>query len=330
MNVSLSVNLLGDLCWLSIIKLGFGNLYKNSIDLRYIERMIELLKINNLIVEYNDAVVLNINDITVSSGDIVGIIGQNGSGKSTLIDCILDEIKYEGRIERNFKKEDVGVQFQVNSYNNLMKVRELIRIVTKQNKFNSELQLLIERFEIKDMLEKRISVLSGGEKQRLTLFLVLYLKPKIIFFDELTTGLDYEKRKKLLKIVREYSKGKTVFIVTHYFDELENWATKLLVLKQGKPIFWGTPGELSKLYPHYGVLKLDNSFENNEFNIIKDRNDDSSILVVKDIEEQIKAIDMLNRLNISFEARPSNIYSLYILLMNDLSRNNTSEVEEHA
>lgn len=282
--------------------------------------MEELLKINNLAVSYDNTTVLNISDMIVYPGDIIGIIGRNGAGKSTLINCILNEIKYDGNIERNFKKKDVGVQFQVNSYNDLMKVYELIRIVTKQNKFDSKLESLIKNFDITSMLKKKISALSGGEKQRLTLFLVLHLQPQIIFFDELTTGLDYEKRKNMLKIVRDYSKGKTVFTVTHYFDEIENWATKLLILNKGNPIFWGTPDELKELYPHYGVLKIAKSFKSDEFTVIKDENDDSSLIIVKDREEQIKAIDVLNKLNIEFEARTCNIYSLYTLLMNDQNK----------
>ncbi len=282
--------------------------------------MEELLKINNLAVSYDNTTVLNISDMIVYPGDIIGIIGRNGAGKSTLINCILNEIKYDGNIERNFKKKDVGVQFQVNSYNDLMKVYELIRIVTKQNKFDSKLESLIKNFDITSMLKKKISALSGGEKQRLTLFLVLYLQPQIIFFDELTTGLDYEKRKNMLKMVRDYSKGKTVFTVTHYFDEIENWATKLLILNKGNPIFWGAPDELKELYPHYGVLKIAKSFKSDEFTVIKDENDDSSLIIVKDREEQIKAIDVLNKLNIEFEARTCNIYSLYTLLMNDQNK----------
>ena len=282
--------------------------------------MEELLKINNLAVSYDNTTVLNISDMIVYPGDIIGIIGRNGAGKSTLINCILNEIKYDGNIERNFKKKDVGVQFQVNSYNDLMKVYERIRIVTKQNKFDSKLESLIKNFDITSMLKKKISALSGGEKQRLTLFLVLYLQPQIIFFDELTTGLDYEKRKNMLKMVRDYSKGKTVFTVTHYFDEIENWATKLLILNKGNPIFWGTPDELKELYPHYGVLKIAKSFKSDEFTVIKDENDDSSLIIVKDREEQIKAIDVLNKLNIEFEARTCNIYSLYTLLMNDQNK----------
>ena len=282
--------------------------------------MEELLKINNLAVSYDNTTVLNISDMIVYPGDIIGIIGRNGAGKSTLINCILNEIKYDGNIERNFKKKDVGVQFQVNSYNDLMKVYELIRIVTKQNKFDSKLESLIKNFDITSMLKKKISALSGGEKQRLTLFLVLYLQPQIIFFDELTTGLDYEKRKNMLKMVRDYSKGKTVFTVTHYFDEIENWATKLLILNKGNPIFWGTPDELKELYPHYGVLKIAKSFKSDEFTVIKDENDDSSLIIVKDREEQIKAIDVLNKLNIEFEARTCNIYSLYTLLMNNQNK----------
>lgn len=292
--------------------------------------MNEILKIENLIVEYSGVKVLNINEMSVATGEVVGIIGKNGAGKSTLINCILDEIQYKGNIIRQFNEDEIGVQFQVNSYNELMKVSELIQIVAKQRIFDSNLKSLIKDFELTDMLKKRIGVLSGGERQRLTLFLVLFLKPNVLFFDELTTGLDYEKRKKMLKTVKDYSKGKTVFIVSHYFDEIQNWANKLLVLDKGNPIFFGKLEQLQGKYPHYGIIKIDEKFESKEFEIISEENTNSSILVVKDKEEQIKAMEMLNAKKVTFEFGPCSIYSLYTILLNEYNMGNLGKEEKDA
>ena len=223
--------------------------------------MQNLLSINNLSVVYDNVCVLNINNMNVNEGDIVGIIGQNGAGKTTLINCILGETRFNGNIIRKFDRDEIGVQFQTNSYNDLMKVNELISIVTGKRNVKKDMPDQLLKFEIMDLLNKKISSLSGGERQRLTLFLVLYLKPTVLFFDELTTGLDYEKRQKLLHVVREYSVGKTVFSVTHYFNELEGWANKLLILKRGTPVFWGTPEELTQKYPHYSLIKVAASFD---------------------------------------------------------------------
>lgn len=283
----------------------------------------QILKIKKLSVSYNNVEVLHIDSLEVNKGDIVGIIGANGAGKTTFINCVLDEVKYKGEVLCNFDKNDIGVQFQTNSYNDLMKVYELIQIVTKKRKFDDTLLNDIKEFEITTLLKKKISSLSGGEKQRLTLFLVLYLKPKVMFFDELTTGLDYEKRQKILKMIYNYSVNKTVFTVTHYFDELQNWANKLLILYKGEVIFWGSLQQLKELYPHYGILKIKDTIETNDFIVIPDVDCNTNILIVKNKAEQTKAMNYLNKKNISFELLPCNIYSLYTLLIYD----NTKEVK---
>ena len=285
----------------------------------------DILKINNLKVIYNNTAVLNINNLSVSECEIVGIIGANGAGKTTLINCILNEIHYTGDIIRKFTKDDVGIQFQTNSYNDLMKVSELIKIVTKKRRIDNSMRMLCDKFDITSILNKKINNLSGGEKQRLTLFLVLYLNPKILFLDELTTGLDFEKRQKLLKIVREYSKGKTVFTVTHYFDEIQNWATKILVLYKGKKIFYGTFDELKKRHSHFSVIKVSSDFDDNHFSILNDEDDDFKLIVTNSLEEQTAAINLLNNLNLEYEVKPCNLYSLYTLLINDYKKAKENE-----
>ena len=281
-----------------------------------------ILEIKKMSVSYNNIEVLNIKSLEVEEGDIVGIIGENGAGKTTFINAILNEVKYKGEVVRKFNENDIGVQFQTNSYNDLMKVYELIQIVTKKRKFDAKLLDSIEEFEITTLLKKKISSLSGGEKQRLTLFLVLYLRPKVMFFDELTTGLDYEKRQRISKKIHRYSENKTVFTVTHYFDELQNWATKLLVLNKGEVIFWGSLQKLKELYPHYSVLKINSTIETSDLTVISDADHDTNIIIIANKAEQISAIDYLNKRNISFELLPCNIYSLYTLLMH----NNNKEV----
>lgn len=283
--------------------------------------MEKLLEIQGLNVSIDGSDILNLYDenIVINRGDIVGIIGENGAGKTTLINCIIDKIHYSGNIERGFSANELGVQFQINSYNKLMKVFEIIQIVTGITRFDEEFEKELSQFELKGLLKKKIGKLSVGELQRLTLFLVLYLKPDVLIFDELTTGLDYKKRTELLELVKEYSKDKTVFTITHYFEELMYWANKFLILHKGKLVFYGTLNELQEKYKHHSIIKIPinvkESFRNqcDENIIMIDLNEKYAGVVVYTEEEQKRLIKKISGQNIGFQIEPNGIYSLYTL-----------------
>jgi len=155
---------------------------------------------------------------------VVGVIGENGAGKSTLLNAIIGETPHSGEIEREFSLETLGIQFQQNSYNPLMTVREIIRMVFGR-KFDSDLLDSIRRYELESLLGSRIGKLSGGERQRLTLFLVLAVSKtphSFYIFDELTTGLDFQKRQSMIELVRQRTATSTVLMTTHYCEELSN------------------------------------------------------------------------------------------------------------
>ncbi len=287
----------------------------------------QIITIRDLQVVFDNIKALNIQGtIEINEGDIVAIIGKNGAGKSTLINSIINQVHYKGMIECNFQKDDLGIQFQHNSYNKIMKVFELIQIVTGKSKFNGEIKELINEFELDSLLKKKVGKLSGGELQRLTLFLVLYLKPKIMIFDELTTGLDFEKRNKLLKIIREYSKGKTVLSVSHYFEEFSQWANKYIILNKGNLVFFGTLEELKAKYPHEAILKVKKS--NREtieklaqkyeyIQLVEDFNDDVDAVIIRIEQDEQKVINIFIEEKIQYEMMPCNIYSLYSLAINN-------------
>lgn len=284
-----------------------------------------IIEIKTLTVSFNGNTILNLKDrIDINKGDVVGIIGENGAGKSTLVNCIIDKISYTGKIDKNFVNEELGIQFQNNSYNKLMKVFEIIQIVTGERKFDNELMDSIRNFEIDGLLKKRIGKLSGGELQRLTLFLTLYLEPQILIFDELTTGLDYQKRIRLLRIVKKYSEGKTVLTITHYFEELKDWANKLLVLHKGEKIFFNTVEEFEKKYSHYSVLKVkhenivnqkEDMFEN--LNIIQNFAEECDGFITKNLEQQQYIINLLSKMGVLYEMVPCSIYTMYSLAINN-------------
>lgn len=226
-----------------------------------------MVTINHVKVRYGNQLALSINaPITFEDSDRIGIIGSNGAGKTTLVKTILGLTSYQGSIFTNLKTEEMAVHMQHNHYANTMAVKYLIEtILNTRIKKNKVLKELIEFFEFEECLSKKYSALSGGQKQRLTIILVLVQDSPLVFFDEVTSGLDFETRQRLMsKLVDWYrDKNTTLCIVSHYYEELEQLVNKLLILEKGQVVDFGIKEELFRKYCGKTVITLDNTPGNN-------------------------------------------------------------------
>lgn len=227
-----------------------------------------MLTINNLEVNYGKEIALSIKSkITFEKGDRIGIIGANGAGKSTLVKAILGLVKYNGSIHTNLSPEQMSAHMQENNYVVTMKIKYIIEAILGCSiKNNEKLNELIKFFNFEECLNKKYSNLSGGQKQRLTIILVLIQDAPLVFFDEVTSGLDFETRQQLMEKISEWYKNKnsTVCIVSHYYEELERLANKILLLDKGKVVDFGVKEELFKKYCGSSVIIVQN-------NIIEDK-----------------------------------------------------------
>ena len=216
--------------------------------------MQEILIVENLSKSYGNVQAVCDVSLRVVKGEIFGLIGANGAGKSTTIECILGTKKYDkGRVEllgmdpsKDRKKlfEKVGVQFQEGNYQDKITVKELCQLTESLYRETKDYLKLLEDFKLIDKLKSPVSSLSGGQKQRLFIILALIPKPKVVFFDELTTGLDTKARRDLWKYLSELKKeGLTIFLTSHYMDEVEVLCDRIAILKEGKIVFSGTPSE---------------------------------------------------------------------------------------
>lgn len=225
-----------------------------------------LLTINNLNVKYGKTTALNITTpITIEKGDRIGVIGSNGAGKTTLINSLLGIVNYTGSIDSDITPADMAVHMQFNEYTDSMAVKHIMEAILQTSiKKNAKLQELISFFEFETCLNKRYKVLSGGQKQRFTIILVMMQEAPLTFYDEVSSGLDFETRQKLVeKLVSWYQdKEASLCIVSHYYEELEQLANKLLILDQGNVIAFGHKDELFKNYCGRAIIIIDNNEKN--------------------------------------------------------------------
>ncbi len=225
-----------------------------------------LLSIENLVVKYGADIALDIQErIVINEGDRVGVIGSNGAGKTTLTKCILGLVPYHGIIQTRLAPEQMAVHMQFNEYTDAMPTRYVMEAVlgTKISK-NKKLRELISYFEFEDCLKKKYTKLSGGQKQRFTIIMVMMQEAELTMYDEVTSGLDFETRQKLVeKLVEWYhDKKESLLIVSHYYEELEQLADSLLILDKGRVLDYGRKDDLFHKYCGRAVIVAEKNDKN--------------------------------------------------------------------
>lgn len=200
-------------------------------------------------------------EFQVSQGEVFGLLGANGAGKSTTIECILGTKKpNSGTISilgmnpyRDRKKlfERVGVQFQEANYQDKITVKELCEETYSLYKSPADYEALLKQFGLENKRENMVNELSGGQKQRLFIVLALISNPEVVFLDELTTGLDTKARRSVWNSLSELkNRGLTIFLTSHFMDEVETLCDRIGILKNGSLIFCGTVQEAIEASPY--------------------------------------------------------------------------------
>ena len=281
--------------------------------------MESLMTIKDLKVDINNRKILNLNNSTINiySEDKIALIGKNGAGKTTLINCLLNEINYSGVIDRKISSKDIGIVFQENKYGDLIKVHELIYLATAYSKRSEQFKAFTKAFSLEHLINKFVKDLSLGEHKRLTVGLFLNKQKKLYIFDELTSGLDYEKRQNLLQKTKEITQNKALIKITHYFDEVENWANKLIILDKGELLYYGSIDQFFSKFYHYALIEivnqeLDHLVRDDIENINADVYFNAKI-VTHNKEQMNDVINILNERKIEFKINMQNIYSTYLI-----------------
>lgn len=219
------------------------------------------IQISGLSKSYTGNKVIGNLSLSVAVGEVYGLLGANGAGKSTTIECILGTREADSGTVRilgldpweNRKQlfEQVGVQFQESNYPDKIRVRELCEETACLYRQPSSYKELLQKFDLADKREAFVSELSGGQKQKLFIVLALIPNPKVVFLDELTTGLDTKARRGVWKSLQELKEqGLTIFLSSHFMDEVEILCDRIGILKDGGFVFEGTVQEAVDLSPY--------------------------------------------------------------------------------
>ena len=223
--------------------------------------MQEVIKVEQLAKSYGKLRAVEHISLAVDRGMVFGLLGANGAGKSTTIECILGTKRADTGTVRilgadpvqNRKElfEKVGVQFQESSYQEQITVAELCRVTASLYKKSADSFALLAKFGIADKKKNLVKDLSGGQRQRLFIVLALIPGPEVVFLDELTTGLDAKARREVWKILSDLKrKGLTIFLTSHFMDEVEVLCDRICILRKGKIVFCGTVSEAIEKSPY--------------------------------------------------------------------------------
>lgn len=218
-----------------------------------------IIEVEDLVVEYKGMQVVDHVSFSVEEGEIFGMIGPNGAGKTTTIECI-EGIRenYSGsirvfglnpKVDRKKLYNLIGVQLQETSYQDKIKVWEICKMFSSFYANPLPYESLLNDFGLYDKVNSYVSKLSGGQRQKLAIILALIANPKIIFLDELSTGLDPQARRSMWELIKGLQKdGKTIYMTTHFMDEAEYLCNRIAIMVKGKVVAVDTVGSLIKRF----------------------------------------------------------------------------------
>jgi ABC-2 type transport system ATP-binding protein len=214
---------------------------------------------------FGGSVVLDHVDLAVRTGTIFALLGPNGAGKTTMVRILTTLIEADSgaisvaghkvRSDADAVRSVIGVTGQFSAVDELMTGEENLRLMTDLHHLGrtdgrARAAELLSRFELTDAAAKPVTTYSGGMRRRLDLAMTLVGRPKVIFLDEPTTGLDPRSRRTMWDIIRELAAdGVTIFLTTQYLDEADHLADSIAVLDRGKIVAHGSAAALKRRIP---------------------------------------------------------------------------------
>ncbi|MGW5454056.1 ATP-binding cassette domain-containing protein [Nocardia sp. NPDC003979] len=223
------------------------------------------LSVRQLHKSFGTHVVLDDLDLEVRAGTVFALLGPNGAGKTTLVRILatltrpdrgeLRVLGHDPVTEADDVRALIGVTGQFAAVDGVLTGHENLRLTGKllhldKPEIARRSAALLDRFDLVDAAAKPVDTYSGGMRRRLDLAMSLMGRPRLVFLDEPTTGLDPRSRRDLWTAIRELAaEGTTVFLTTQYLEEADQLADRIAVLDGGRIVADGTPEELKRLVP---------------------------------------------------------------------------------
>jgi ABC-2 type transport system ATP-binding protein len=274
--------------------------------------MNDVIKIDNLKKSYGDIAAVNGVSYSVARGEMFGLVGPDGAGKTTTIRMLIGLLKpdsgnakilgYDLRTQKNKIKNEIGYLSQKFSLYGDLTIDENIEFFAEIHgvkDFEARRNELLEFTRLTPFRDRLADKLSGGMKQKLALACTLIHKPKIIFLDEPTTGVDPVSRRDFWKILSNLlHEGITIFMTTPYLDEAER-CNKIALMNNGVIISWDSPKNVkaslkeqiveivcSPIRDAYNIIKTDTEYEVQMYG-------DRLNVALKSYDDQYKGLERL-------------------------------------
>ena len=214
-----------------------------------------MIDVKNLTKKYDKTIAVDGISFNVDEGEVFGLLGPNGAGKTTTVE-ILEGLRKPSSGEATINNFDVsketkkvksiiGVQLQSVNFFEMLSLYEIVELFANLYSSKVNPDEILDRVGLLNKKDSYFEPLSGGQKQRLSIAVALVNDPKVLFFDEPTTGLDPQARRNMWELIKSFQKdGKTIVLTTHYMEEAEILCDRVAIIDEGKIIKINSPSNL--------------------------------------------------------------------------------------
>lgn len=222
----------------------------------------QLASLHDVDVRYRATHALQGISLQVHAGEVLALLGRNGAGKSTAIAVLLGLRRADsGRVallggdpQSRRQREQIGVMLQSTALPDKLRVGELVEQFSASYPHPRALQECLALAGVEDLQRRRYGELSGGQQRRVQFAIALCGRPRLLFLDEPTTGLDIEARQAMWRAIEQLrAEGCGIVLTTHYLEEAEALAERVIVLEQGRVL---ADGPLSSFRPQLAPRRI--------------------------------------------------------------------------
>jgi len=225
---------------------------------------------NGLRKAYGEKVVLDGVDLGIGEGEVFGLLGPNGAGKTTMVRILstlisadagtVSVLGHDLRTDAGAVRSLIGVTGQFSAVDNLLTGEENLFLMGRLQHLpaterRARTAQLLERFDLVEAARRTPATYSGGMTRRLDIAMTLMGRPRLIFLDEPTVGLDPRSRYTMSQLIRNLAaEGVTILLTTQYLEEADQLADRIAVLDRGRIVAEGTPEQLKRRIPGSHIL----------------------------------------------------------------------------